>query len=118
MKLFSTKFHGFLDYGTVVNLPVLFRLLRAQKPTQQVADAGALAVVLYSLLTRYEMGLLKVLPMPAHLALDLLLGATLCGTALRQTEETTAVRGTLAGLGLFSMIAPLLTETTPKSPHP
>ena len=111
MKLFSTRVHGFLDYGTVINLPVLFRLLRAGKTTQQIANGGALAVLLYSLLTRYELGAFKALPMPVHKALDALLGTVLCGTALRQTDESAGVRGALAGLGLFSIIAPVLTET-------
>jgi hypothetical protein len=111
MKLFSTKFHGVLDYATVVALPVLFRTLGANEAVRRVADGGAVATLLYSLFTRYELGAFKTLPMPAHLALDALLGATLCGTAAREGSEGSAVRGALAGLGLFSLFASVVTET-------
>ena len=115
MKVFSTKFHGLLDYATVIHLPVLFRALDASEETRRVADGGALAALAYSLLTNYERGALKVLPMPVHLALDALFGAALCATALRQTEDKTAVRGALAGLGLFSLFASVATETEPRN---
>ena len=115
MKLFSTKVHGMLDYGTVVNLPVLFRLLRGGEDTVRLADAGALAVLVYSLMTRYELGVFKVLPMQGHLALDAVLGAVFCAAARRQTEERASVREALAGLGLFSLLASVSTETEPKA---
>jgi hypothetical protein len=113
MKIFSTRFHGLLDYATVVTLPVLFRALGAGDGTQRVADGGALATLVYSLCTDYERGAWKALPMPAHLALDALLGVTLCAAALRRTDEEPVVRGALAGLGLFSLFASVTTETGP-----
>jgi hypothetical protein len=116
MKIFSTRFHGALDYGTVIALPSLFRWLRAGGETRRVADGGAAFVLAYSLLTRYEWGAAKVLPMPAHLALDALLGAGLVAAAAaagRPGGETAAVRGSLLGLGLFSLFASVVTETGP-----
>lgn len=124
MKIFTTRFHGLLDYATVVTLPVLFRALGAGHGTQRVADGGALATLVYSLCTNYERGAWKALPMPAHLALDALLGATLCAAALRQTDRTgrsceePVVRGALAGLGLFSLFASVTTETRPDAMRP
>lgn len=114
MKIFSTKVHGVLDYATVATLPALFRLLGAREETTRLADAGAVSVLAYSLLTRYELGAFKVLPLPAHFVFDALFGAVLLSAAARREDDTTIVRGTLAGLGAFSLAASLLTETRPQ----
>ncbi len=114
MKLFSTRVHGVLDYATVVTLPSLFRLLGGSADTVRLADGSALGVLLYSLLTRYELGAVKVLPMRGHLAFDALLGAVLCGAALRGPGERAGVRRALAGLGLFSLVASVSTQTRPE----
>ncbi len=113
MRLFSTKVHGVLDYATVVTLPAVFRLLHASPNTQRLADSGALAVLAYSLITRYELGAFPVLSMPGHLISDALFGAALGTAALRPTDDTNVVRGTLLGLGLFSLSASLLTDAKP-----
>ncbi len=114
MKLFSTKVHGVLDYATVAVLPALFRLLGAKEETARFADAGAVFVLSYSLLTRYELGAFKVLPLPAHFVLDALLGAALLSAAARHQDDSEIVRGALASLGAFSLAASLLTETQPR----
>jgi len=114
MKLFSTKVHGVLDYVTVASVPPLFRLLGAREETTRVADAGAVFVLTYSLLTRYELGAFKLLPLPAHFVLDALFGAAFVSAAARHTNETRAVRTALVAQGLFALIAPVLTETTPR----
>ena len=114
MKLFSTKGHGVLDYVTVATVPALFRLLGAREETTRVADAGAVFVLTYSLLTRYELGAFKVLPLPAHFVMDALFGAAFVSAAARHTDETRAVRATLAAQGLFALAASVLTETTPR----
>ncbi len=68
----STKLHGLLDYATGAKLVAASYLLRLDKePVAKLAPrvAGA-SHIAYSLLTRYELGVVKVLPMRAHLALD------------------------------------------------
>lgn len=115
MTLFSTRFHGLLDYATVANLPILFRALHAGPDTQRLADGGAGAVLIYSLLTDYERGAIRKIPMPAHLVLDAVLGATLTAAALNRRDESRAVRNALLGLGLFSLAASVLTSTRPRS---
>ncbi len=113
MKLFSTKVHGVLDYLTSATLPALPRMLGwSQGVTTLLTVAGGSALV-YSLLTRYELGLVKVLPMKAHLALDFMSGATLCAGPLLFPDEETSVKGALIGLGLFEIGASLMTETEP-----
>ena len=115
MKLFSTRTHGVLDYASVVLLLALPRAAGWSRPVTTLLTASALATLAYSLVTRYELGLVKVLPMPAHLALDGASGAALCLAAALRKDEPSAVRASLLGLGLFEITASLTTETQPRS---
>jgi hypothetical protein len=112
MKLISTRTHGVLDLMTAGTLAALPRLM-GWSPRVTAALTGMAAGMLgYSLLTRYEFGLLKVLPMRAHLALDAASGAMLCASPWLFDDEDPEVTATLAGIGLFELAAAALTETT------
>ena len=113
MRLVSTRLHGAVDYlwGLALLLaPRLFRLRpgSAEARTAQVAGAGAIA---YAALTDYELGLVPVLSMRQHLALDIAGGAALAaapallGFAGRRTPHV--------AFGLFAIGAGLLTRTRP-----
>ncbi len=114
MKLFSTRTHGILDYSSVALLSVLPRALGWGNVTR-LLTGSALATLVYSLLTRYELGAVKVLPMPAHLALDGTSGLGLCLAAGILAGEPRPVRLALLGLGLFEITASLTTETQPRT---
>lgn len=82
MRMISTKTHGMLDYLTGATLLAAPKALGLDDvPTAarvlQMAGAGAAA---YSLLTDYELGALKLLPMPAHLAMDTASGVLLASS--------------------------------------
>lgn len=82
MRMISTKTHGMLDYLTGVTLLALPKALGlddvpASARVLRTAGAGAAT---YSLITDYELGALKILPMPAHLALDAASGALLASS--------------------------------------
>ena len=115
MKLFSTKVHGVLDYSSVAFLCVLPRTLGWDRAVTRLLTGSALATLVYSLLTRYELGAIKALPMPAHLALDGTSGLTLCLAAGVLADEPRPVRLALLGLGLFEITASLTTQTHPKN---
>lgn len=114
MKLFSTRTHGVLDYSSVVLLLVLPRALGWSKPVTNLLTGSALGTLVYSLLTRYELGVSGLLPMPTHLALDRTSGLALCTAAGVMTGEPGSVRAALLGLGLFEVTASLTTETAPQ----
>ena len=59
----TSKIHGFLDYMTGAQLQLM--------PDKSLRVAGAIHAG-YSVFTDYEMGVVKVLPYRAHLALDAL----------------------------------------------
>ncbi|MGI4789288.1 MAG: hypothetical protein ACRYFS_10625 [Janthinobacterium lividum] len=113
MKLFSTRTHGVLDYSSVVLLCVLPRVMGWSGNVTRLLTGSALITLGYSLSTRYELGPIKVIPMPAHLALDRSSGTALCVAAGVLREEPTSVRLALFGLGLFEITASLTTETQP-----
>ena len=73
--LLPTRIHGFLDYLMGVAL-VVVPLAREFGPGPQtwlpvLLGAGA---IIYSLLTDYELGVIPLISMPAHLTLDALGG--------------------------------------------
>ena len=72
LRLIPTSVHGVLDYlasGVNLAFPGLLGLHDAQWAAL-VPRIDGLAGASYSLITDYELGALKVLPMPAHLAFD------------------------------------------------
>jgi hypothetical protein len=78
-SVIPTRVHGIVDYVTgaaLVAAPELFRLkgVRRSPRVPRLLGTGATA---YSLLTDYELGAVKLLPMRAHLALDAAGGAVL-----------------------------------------
>jgi hypothetical protein len=113
MKLISTKTHGILDYLTAGAMLTLPRALGWSETATRLLTGAALGTAGYSLLTRYELGLVQVLPMRAHLTLDAVGGAMLCAAPLLLPDEESEVKGALVGLGLFELAAALTTETEP-----
>lgn len=79
MRFIPTKVHGIVDY-------LMGLLLIASPWLFGFADGGAaqwtpvilgLGALVYSLLTRYELGVMRVIPMSTHLGLDVASGALL-----------------------------------------
>lgn len=79
MRFIPTRVHGVLDYliGIVlVAAPWLFGLTREGMAMWVPIVLGA-ALILYSLVTDYEWGVVRRLPMTSHLRLDVVSGALL-----------------------------------------
>jgi hypothetical protein len=73
MKLFSSKIHGFIDYVLGVVLlaaPYLFGFSEVEAAARSAQLIG-LIVLAQSIMTDYELGLFKIIPMRVHLMLDL-----------------------------------------------
>jgi len=76
MKFIPTKIHGYLDYIIgllMIAAPWLFGFHNGGIETSIFVVLGIAALV-YSMLTRYELGVVKTIPMRAHLALDFVSG--------------------------------------------
>ena len=110
-KPISTKAHGFIDYMTAGLLVTLPRALGWSRQVTHLLDAAACTTVAYSVLTRYELGIVKALPMKAHLAVDAVQGGAMIGAAAFLEDEDPEVRATLAAIGTFELGVTLLTRT-------
>ena len=113
MKPISTKLHGVLDYLSVGTLAALPRLMGWDPAVRGLLTGAALGTLAYSLTTRYELGVLRVLPMKAHLALDGASGVAMAVSPLLLKDEARSAAGALVGIGLFELGASLLTRTQP-----
>lgn len=110
MKWISTRTHGVLDYSMAVLMLALPWLFTWSDATKMLLTILAIGIVLYSLLTRYEMGAMRVLPMRAHLALDMVGGIVLLVAALMMSGEMDGVRWTLGVLGVAELGAAMMTD--------
>lgn len=110
MKLLSTQLHGTIDYIWAAAVPMLPHSRHWGPAATQMLTAAGVGTLAYSLLTRYELGAVRILPMRAHLALDILQGVTLLSAPLWLDEEGEAPTA-LVGLGLIALAVALTTET-------
>lgn len=94
MRFISTRLHGAADYGMAIVLlawPTATGV-DAYSPFGWAVAAVGVCVFLYSMFTDYEYGVLRILPIRLHLALDVTAGIILIAT------------GILAGLGAWTWL--------------
>ena len=111
-KPISPRVHGVLDYMTAGFMFALPRVLGWSRCATRLMDCSAATTTAYSLMTRYKLGLVKVLPMKAHLALDAVSGAGMLGAAAVMEDEDPDVRCTIACIGAWEIAASLMTRTS------
>src|SRR5918993_2760717 len=111
MQKMPTHVHGVVDYVVGATLAILPRALGWSGAPARLLEGAGVGAIAYSLLTNYELGVVRVLPMKAHLALDALSGGMLIGAAAMLDDEDDDVRATLAGIGLFEIAAALTSQT-------
>jgi hypothetical protein len=116
MKILSTRVHGVLDYlvgALLIAAPWLFDFARAGAETWVPVALGG-GAILYSLLTDYEAGVYRKIPMKTHLTLDLLSGILLAASPWIFGFNDYVYMPHLI-LGLFEIGASLMTETVPSA---
>jgi hypothetical protein len=117
MRFLPTRLHGVIDYLwgiALLSTPWLFGF--ANVPAAKwLAVAFGVGAFVYSAVTDYEFGLLRILPMPVHLALDGLGGALLAASPWL-FGFADRVFWPLLAFGVFSVFASLVTRTDPLQP--
>jgi hypothetical protein len=108
-----TKVHAIEDYMTSTTLPIMSRKLGVMPTTRNILDSVAAVACLQSTMTDYEGGVVRVLPMRAHLAADMVMGGGLLAMALLMRRTPRVDRTMLAGLGAFSVALAMLTRPAP-----
>src|SRR5687768_6816136 len=69
-QIISTEAHGMLDYMTVGTMLLLPRMLGWNRNLTRLMTGAAAITFIYSMMTRYEFGMIKMLPMRTHLIMD------------------------------------------------
>ncbi|HEX8912431.1 MAG TPA: hypothetical protein VF796_08725 [Humisphaera sp.] len=110
-KPISTKLHGILDFATVGFALAFPRVLGCNRSFTNAVTMLALGKLGYALLTKHELGLAKVIPMKAHLAMDSVGGATLAALPFLTGEHSPAAMCCAIGMGAFDIAAAPMTET-------
>ncbi len=115
MRIISTRTHGAIDYLTGAGLlaaPPLLGISDEPAAARTLRAAG-LAAVAYSLLTDYEFGVVRVIPMPAHLAIDATSGALVAASPwlFGFAERGPRYRLSHVLIGLSEVLAALTSKT-------
>jgi len=117
MRFIPTRLHGIVDYLWGVALlatPWLLGYADVSAATWTAVVFG-LGAILYSAVTDYELGLVRLIPMPLHLGLDGIGGAVLAASPwLFGFADRVYLPHLL--FGLFSVAASLVTRTDPLQP--
>ena len=111
MKPISPKQHGVVDYvfaGTALAAP---RVLGWSDRVTRFLTGSAVAIVGMSAVTRYELGLVKLLPMKAHIAVDVAHNVLYLAAPRLFRDEDATVKGLVAAMAALGMAVDLLTET-------
>ena len=114
MRAFTTRIHGVLDYlmgALLVALPWIGGFATGG-PEQWVPVGLGAGVLAYSLVTDYELALVRKLPMPVHLWLDALGGLFLAASPWIFGFDEQVWQPHVA-LGLAEVVAAMLTNTIP-----
>ena len=118
LRVIPTKVHGAVDMATgpvLIAAPTLLRMNGDKGATIPPRAVGAAALI-NALLTDYEFGLKRLLPMRTHLALDAVGGVTLAATPFLTRASKKGVRHWLPHT-LIGANEVLLALTT-KQPQP
>ena len=118
MRFIPTRVHGMLDYGMGLLLmaaPWLLNFDRGGAETWVPVALGG-GAILYSMLTNYELGAVRTIPMPVHLALDAMSGVLLAASPWLFGFHEYVYAPHLI-LGIAEIGAALMTETVPRTRH-
>jgi hypothetical protein len=117
MRFLPTRLHGIIDYlwgAALLATPWLLGYADVAAATWTAVVFG-LGAILYSAVTDYELGLVRLVPMPLHLGLDGIGGAVLAASPwLFGFADRVYLPHLL--FGLFSVAASLVTRTDPLQP--
>ncbi len=114
MRFIPTRVHGVLNYlvgALIIAAPWLLNFNRGGAETWVPVILGVGALV-YSLLTNYELGVVRRIPMGTHLSLDAASGLLLAVSPWLFGFSSFVFWPHLT-LGIFELVAALTTKTTP-----
>jgi hypothetical protein len=117
-RFIPTKVHGALDYIVAIALilaPWIFNFANVGGPAVVIPIVLGIGLILYSLFTRYEWGLIKVVGMPVHLVFDVLASVFLIASPFLFGFADMAANVWLphVAVGIAVIIVVIFTQTQP-----
>lgn len=107
----STRTHGMIDYAWATTAGALPAMMNGATATAHLVRQAGTVAGLNTIMTNYEAGILRIMPMKGHLAIDFVLCATLMMSPffLPRSERRYTVVPVL--LGAVGFLVSILTET-------
>lgn len=113
MKPFSTLAHAVIDYLAVATLLALPWVFGASDQATSFMSFAAVALLFSAAAARHELGLLHLVPLRAHLLLDVAAGLTLVAMAFVLGAEPAAFRAALGAVGVLEIATASMTREEP-----
>lgn len=110
----STRTHGLIDYAWATTAGTLPKMMDSATATARLVRSAGAAASANSIVTNYEAGVVRILPMRMHLAIDVVLGTALLLAPLflpRGERRYAAIPMALGAVGLLTSVL-----TTPDAP--
>lgn len=107
----STKAHGLIDYAWATAAGTLPTMMNGASATARLVRGAAAAASANSMVTNYEGGVLRVMPMRLHLAMDVVLGAALVLAPWFLPRAERRYAAVPVALGAVALLAGMLTKT-------
>lgn len=108
----STRTHGTIDYAWVTTAGTLSTMMNGATATARLVRQAGAAAGFNAMMTNYEAGIMRVMPMKGHLAIDFVMCSALVMSPffLPRSERRYAAVPVL--LGIVGFLASIFTETT------
>lgn len=109
MEVMSTRTHGKVDYAIAFILLIAPRIFMWSSDAANAMNILGAVLLAWALLARYEYGLIKIVPVRAHLILDVVLAVAQLGAAYvlvhsTDSAQTVAALITLIFTGIITLI--------------
>jgi hypothetical protein len=106
----STRTHGLIDYAWATTAGTLPKMMNGATATARLVGGAAAAASANSMVTNYEGGMLRVMPMRMHLAIDVMLGAALVLAPWFLPRAERRYAAVPVALGAVALLTGLLTK--------
>jgi hypothetical protein len=110
-KPISTRMHGMIDYAWAAAANSMARRIGHADSTARLLRRAASAATANALVTNYEYGAVRLLPMKGHLAVDALLCSALVASPLFLPASERRHAAVPVLLGIAGLVAGMLTRT-------
>ena len=106
----STRTHGLIDYAWATTAGTLPKMIDGATATARLVRSAAASASANSMVTNYEGGVVRVMPMRMHLAMDALLGTALILAPLFLPRDERRYAAIPVVLGAVALITGMLTR--------